>query len=530
MTGNTGNGLVRITRVCVTICIESVTPSKGSISGNTTITITGRGFAANAVVTLDYNGTPAACLSVVVAADGKSLTCVTSAHASGYVSVKVENPAAPGTPTNFTYTGAVQPYTASITGQYILETWGAEGGEMVYSKGGKGGYATGKINLTAGTTLYIYVGSKGGNQSTPGWNGGGASSITQNAHMASGGGGATDIRTVGGNWNDSSGLASRIIVAGGGGGAAYYNIGGAGGGSVGQTGIYSSTSSTYCNAAAQGSGGTQSAGGAGGIHLSSNSNTNGAAGIFGIGGAGGDNGSNYAGASGGGGYWGGGGGAGFWCAGGGGSGYVGSLSSSSLIGGDVTNAMPNPSGGTMTGNTGNGYARITAPAQAADFATCDSCFLYVETFIELTVPTVNVTLSMSNSTPYNYASSDIRVTTNNPTGYKLYLAATGALDASHPEDAVCLDDTLYRFTPTNSGTLPAKTWGLQIGNAVSNSNWLTPTVANMEFAGSSTASGPASNGATYNTHKLWIGAKTDGSLPACVYETSLLVTAVGTNP
>ena len=61
-------------------------------------------------------------------------------------------------------------------------------------------------------------------------------------------------------------------------------------------------------------------------------------------------------AAGGGGYYGGG-GAGAGMASGGGSGYIGSLASAQTIAGNTT--MPNPSGGTMTGNSGNGYARIT---------------------------------------------------------------------------------------------------------------------------------------------------------------------------
>ncbi len=40
-----------------------------------------------------------------------------------------------------------------------------------------------------------------------------------------------------------------------------------------------------------------------------------------------------------------------------GSGYIGSLASAQTIDGSLT--MPNPSGGTQIGQSGNGYARIT---------------------------------------------------------------------------------------------------------------------------------------------------------------------------
>ncbi|MGX4438155.1 glycine-rich protein, partial [Clostridioides difficile] len=46
----------------------------------------------------------------------------------------------------------------------------------------------------------------------------------------SGGGGATDIRLVNGDWNNEQGLLSRIIVAGGGGGAFSKTPAGKGGG------------------------------------------------------------------------------------------------------------------------------------------------------------------------------------------------------------------------------------------------------------------------------------------------------------
>ncbi|VFD28644.1 Glycine rich protein [Clostridioides difficile] len=50
------------------------------------------------------------------------------------------------------------------------------------------------------------------------------------------GGGATDIRLVGGAWDNEQGLLSRIIVAGGGGGSYSPYTGGAGGGLAGGTG------------------------------------------------------------------------------------------------------------------------------------------------------------------------------------------------------------------------------------------------------------------------------------------------------
>lgn len=67
--------------------VTSVTPSAGSINGSTSVTITGTGFADGA--TVDFGGS--ACSDVAVATNGRTLTCTTSAHAAGGVSVKVKN-------------------------------------------------------------------------------------------------------------------------------------------------------------------------------------------------------------------------------------------------------------------------------------------------------------------------------------------------------------------------------------------------------------------------------------------------------
>ncbi|RFU61208.1 glycine-rich protein [Peribacillus glennii] len=120
---------------------------------------------------------------------------------------------------DFQYTGAVQEYTAPYTGTYKLEVWGAQGGSHYlpwrYQPGGYGGYAKGDIRLTAGETLYVYVGEEG--SKSGGWNGGGNGGSEDESGM--GGGGGTDIRLISATSpTDPVSLNSRIIVAGGGGG------------------------------------------------------------------------------------------------------------------------------------------------------------------------------------------------------------------------------------------------------------------------------------------------------------------------
>ena len=283
---------------------------------------------------------------------------------------------------DFTYSGEGESFVVPKTGRYKIELWGAQGGE-----GGKGGYTSGEIDLTKGTTLYFYVGGKGPTNATQanegGYNGGGYSG-TNTGVNSFGGGGATDVRLVGGLWNNEVSLRSRIMVAGGGGGsfsgATYTAVPGVGGNLVGGDagGSYSCTvpgggkQTTY--------GSAYNALGRGSFGYACQTNVEG---------------------------WGGGGGGGYWggsigCgrSGGGGSsfisGYTGSvavvsadstsprLSSSNATCAEGTTditcsyhysglifengvmksgsqSMPNHSGkGKVTGNQGNGYAKIYA--------------------------------------------------------------------------------------------------------------------------------------------------------------------------
>jgi hypothetical protein len=145
--------------------------------------------------------------------------------------------------TNYSYTGAVQSVILQ-PGVYFIQSWGANGYTQNAGFDGKGGYAAGTLNVTAAQTYYIYVGGKGSYPTTGvtantwTFNGGGIG-YPNNNNSYGNGGGASDIRTVGGPWDDANSLANRLIVAGGGGaGRNATYIGGNGGGNTGGNGTY----------------------------------------------------------------------------------------------------------------------------------------------------------------------------------------------------------------------------------------------------------------------------------------------------
>src|SRR5574344_1572450 len=252
---------------------------------------------------------------------------------------------------DFSCRGGVQTFVVpQNVNELTMEVWGAEGGTNS-TTGGSGGYASGKlIDFSGISTLYVYVGAKGGGSSSAGgYNGGGKSNS-----FGGSGGGATDLSTVStASWQNTDHYNSRLIVGGGGGGAGYSStIGGYGGGTSGGQGGNGTATGGY--GGGQQSGGSNNAAGMFGTANTSHSNNGGGGGGGWYGGASGIGSSTDAG-------------------GGGGSGYVNTLSSyhpsgylhsashflsnTSLIAGNAT--MPNPGGGTMTGRLGNGYARIS---------------------------------------------------------------------------------------------------------------------------------------------------------------------------
>lgn len=170
---------------------------------------------------------------------------------------------------DFAYTGQEETFYVPVTGQYKLEVWGAAGGKngVNHPYNSYGGYSTGIVNLTAGTTLNINVGGQGQPCSVAGYcatsggyNGGG--NAFYSAQLTAGGGGATHIaKRTGLLYTLSSNLNDILIVAGGGGGIGVYNgnvfsIPGYGGGYSGVGG----SSLTYFTKYA-GTGGTQTEGG-----------------------------------------------------------------------------------------------------------------------------------------------------------------------------------------------------------------------------------------------------------------------------
>ena len=235
----------------------------------------------------------------------------------------------------FSYVGEGKLWKVPFDGTYRLECWGASGGWYMSGghAGGSGGYVSGVISLTKDQNLFVYTGQTGNDynnySSTYMFNGGGYAR-ERNGHCGGCGGGATDIRTVDGDWDNTTSLNSRIIIAAGGGGgcggfgeAASYETSGCAGGLNGYNGIGGDGPSYNSY---QGKGASQSGGGSYGPgYAGAQNGTSGSLGKGGLGGYNNYDGGSGGGSGGGGGLYGGGGAGGLYSGlwtGGGGSSYI----------------------------------------------------------------------------------------------------------------------------------------------------------------------------------------------------------------
>ncbi|HBF3431739.1 TPA: hypothetical protein KOC39_003987 [Clostridioides difficile] len=369
---------------------------------------------------------------------------------------------------NFGYNGSPQSVILK-PGKYKFECWGSSGGinNSSWYTDAKGGYSKGEITLKKQTTLYVYVGESGfassstSNNTKSGFNGGGKGYLNQQVmgtYYSMYGGGATDIRLVGGAWDNEQGLLSRIIVAGGGGGSYHPYTGGAGGGLAGGTG-YSANDRHR-------PGGTQYQGGIGRVSTENGSFGKGCSAKDSTG-------------EGGGGGWFGGAGMNGVGAGGGGSGYV------------LTKDSYKPTGYTPTseyyfdnvvmesgGNTAGayGYAKITL-LQALPFLTVSSYNSITATFkADHTDPTLltkieyfiddvlkeTITTDLTTEKTINYTLEDNALHTlkivvtdsNNATAEKVLSISKNIM--SLPEN-VNLNDISTKLVEVNAGFKVGKT-------------------------------------------------------------------------
>ena len=267
-----------------------------------------------------------------------------------------------GAVTDFAYSGSLVYCTIPVTGAYVIDASGANGGAAYWASGGTSLYIHTIDNLQAGNLLEILVGGEGT-----------AGSLGSGLGVPGGGGGGGGGTFVDWAQDASQGATKALLLAaaGGGGGAGYH-------GNPGGNAIGAGPSTGDIAGSGTGNNGTASAGGTGGSGGAFGDTAAGGAGGGGYAGGGQESGTAYGGGSfksgaaggtenppgveyGGAGGFGGGGAGGSTTdgEGGGGGGYSGGG------GGGTFFSFSNPSGG--AGGGGNSYVDTTYVSSFYDF-------------------------------------------------------------------------------------------------------------------------------------------------------------------
>ena len=195
------------------------------------------------------------------------------ASSSDFPGSELTNVLAPssGSSQTFTYTGAVQTFTATANAVFTIKAWGAGGGGGGWDAGnggagGGGAYSTATVTLAKGDIIQIYVAQGGDSGASEVGNiglgpvlgngpggfgygtGGRGGNVAKFASGGGGGGGGSSAVT------NQSGATIYLVAAGGGGGGGGNSVGVLNGGAGGAGGV----SGTASAGAGGGTGGSRS--------------------------------------------------------------------------------------------------------------------------------------------------------------------------------------------------------------------------------------------------------------------------------
>ena len=176
-----------------------------------------------------------------------------------------------GVGSGITVIDGIQYWIVPESGNYRIESFGAQGGTGQGYTGGLGAMMGGYVSVTEGETLKILIGQQGGNSSSYKAGGGGGGSFVTDANnnplVIAGGGG-------GGGGNSNPGTGNPGLITSSGGNSNNYTGGSAGSGGGGTSGsggggglltngsnAYTSGGSSFMNGGAGSAGGVCAAGG-----------------------------------------------------------------------------------------------------------------------------------------------------------------------------------------------------------------------------------------------------------------------------
>jgi len=149
-------------------------------------------------------------------------------------------------------------------------------------------------------------------------------------------------------------------------------------------------------------------------------------------------------------------------------------------------------------------------------------FLYMDDiFLQIDASASSVVLNIAPTSPFDQDYVSVGVTTNNPSGYSLYIESSGA-------NLICATNSSLVIPPTIGNAIDAKTWGFQVGASTTSTGWAsTPTTPTLIAANSGPTFAPSTSPTAENTQVNF--AVRDGQpplTPCSVYKQVVTYSAI----
>ena len=152
-------------------------------------------------------------------------------------------------------------------------------------------------------------------------------------------------------------------------------------------------------------------------------------------------------------------------------------------------------------------------------------------YVSLSVSDANLSFTPSGSSTVNSKQVNITLSTNVPTGAKLYLSTADNTNALYKDGNTSSSSPTIKPTSTTTtlASMPVNSWGYSLNNATYQA---VPTansaalIANVDDSSVGTTSG----GVVSATIPVYYGAKLHSSLPAGTYSNKVVYAAIGTIP
>ena len=169
------------------------------------------------------------------------------------------------------------------------------------------------------------------------------------------------------------------------------------------------------------------------------------------------------------------------------------------------------------------FPSLPTPVSAEEQGT--TATLALDSTVSITIPsTIEMDVAPTTSGTFTSTTSTLSITTNNPSGYDLYLSAADGDNVLRNENP-SVQNTINTINPTANGvtstTMSNNTWGYNLTLGETPADMIYNAVPKEGTTALSTSNSPAND-----TYSLTFGTKVDTNIASGTYSSEVIISAV----